>query len=259
MEVFREALEFCSLMPIQTRGSKFTWANNRRGRNFTKERLDRALVNLSWQEISRDSWCSVEPAVKLDHSPLALSIKKQGSHGYPEGKCFRFETAWILKENCAQTIKEAWGKATSGQDMTTMMKSRLLNCRFALKTWNAKVNKTTPTEIKVKLGKLREMQDKGRGDHVESVKNLQKDIEQRLAEEEIKWKQRAKQHWLQVGDKNTKYFHMQATHRRKVNRISQILDSSNRLVTEKQQIGTTLSNHFSDLSQHPTPLILMNA
>lgn len=69
MEAFREALEFCSLIEIHTKGLKFTWANNRRGMGFTKERLDRVVANLEWHQRFSDSNCLVLPALKSDQCP----------------------------------------------------------------------------------------------------------------------------------------------------------------------------------------------
>ncbi|KAG6652330.1 hypothetical protein CIPAW_06G177100 [Carya illinoinensis] len=48
MERFRDALECCSLNLVMTLGSKYTWANNRSGQNFTREQLDKALANPAW-------------------------------------------------------------------------------------------------------------------------------------------------------------------------------------------------------------------
>lgn len=61
MEVFREALEFCSLSDLLTKGQKSTWSNNRQGREFTKERLDRDVVNSEWQHMFPNSTFFVLP------------------------------------------------------------------------------------------------------------------------------------------------------------------------------------------------------
>ncbi|XP_042954735.1 uncharacterized protein LOC122291158 [Carya illinoinensis] len=176
METFRKALECCFLKAIQTRGSRYTWANNRRGRSFTKEKLDRALANPTWKHLFKDGCCSVEPTVKSDHSPLVVFIGNRNSYGILHSKCSRMEAAWLLKEDCAQTIKAAWGKAASGEDLSTIMKRRLLNCRYALNTWNAKTNKKIPADIKEKLVKLKHLQENGRGEHIDSASNLQKKL-----------------------------------------------------------------------------------
>ncbi|XP_042988665.1 uncharacterized protein LOC122316197 [Carya illinoinensis] len=192
MEIFRDVLESCSLKAIQTRGSRYTWTNNRRGRSFTKEKLDRALVNLAWKHLFKEGCYSVEPAVKSNHSPLVIFIGNKRNYGSPQTKCFRMEAAWLLNEDCVQTIKEAWGKAASGEDLSTTLKRILLNCRSALNIWNSKTNKKIPADIKKKLVKVKDLQENVRGEHIDSASKLQKEIDQSLVEEDLKWKQRAK-------------------------------------------------------------------
>ena len=41
-------------------------------------------------------------------------------------------------------------------------------------------------------------------------------------EEEIYWKNRSKQQWLEAGDHNTKFFHVIASHRNKKHRINSL-------------------------------------
>jgi hypothetical protein len=43
--------------------------------------------------------------------------------------------------------------------------------------------------------------------------------------EELKWKQRAKEHWLKDGDQNTKYFYACVKQRRKANQIFIVVDA----------------------------------
>lgn len=44
-------------------------------------------------------------------------------------------------------------------------------------------------------------------------------------EEETKWRIKSRQLWLQGGDKNTTYFHKQATARKLRNNVNTIVDS----------------------------------
>lgn len=60
------------------------------------------------------------------------------------------------------------------------------------------------------------------------------------AEEEY-WKQRSRQTWLALGDRNTAYFHAQTKGRRARNRITVIETSEGIPVFEDEQIVATIS------------------
>ncbi|XP_019150981.1 PREDICTED: uncharacterized protein LOC109147777 [Ipomoea nil] len=47
-----------------------------------------------------------------------------------------------------------------------------------------------------------------------------------LSQEETFWKQRAKQHWLQGADRNTKFFHQYATYRKRKNFVMKLKDEN---------------------------------
>ncbi len=55
------------------------------------------------------------------------------------------------------------------------------------------------------------------------------------AGEEILWKSRAKQHWLRVGDNNTKFFHAVANSRRRTNFIEVVEDDGQRIGRDREK------------------------
>ncbi|XP_042956310.1 uncharacterized protein LOC122292152 [Carya illinoinensis] len=253
METFRHAIMDCSLNPIQTQGPFFTWSNNRKEDEFTKERLDRAMANNNWMHCFTESYCQVIPAIKSDHSPLLIHVENTASRRPCNTHLFRFEAAWNMKDGISNIIREAWVKVAVGDDAVTSMHKRILNCSLALKRWKGAASNKATGDIKRKMKELEVLQDTNQGDQVEAITLLQKEIEQSLGEEELKWKQRAKQHWLQNGDRNTKFYHLHASQRRKTNKVSQIYDSNDNLVTQKQQIGEVFTTHFVDLFTSSNP------
>lgn len=48
MNNFRESMKKGELHDLPYRGDLFTWSNHHTSKTFTKERLDRALVNTYW-------------------------------------------------------------------------------------------------------------------------------------------------------------------------------------------------------------------
>lgn len=56
----------------------------------------------------------------------------------------------------------------------------------------------------------------------ESRKDIQDQFRRFIVQEELRWKQRSRNKWLEAGDHNTKYFHAIANARQRVNRITAI-------------------------------------
>jgi hypothetical protein len=70
-----------------------------------------------------------------------------------------------------------------------------------------------------------------------------------LVKEDVFWRQRAKTHWLQDGDLNTKFFHAAATSRRKTNRILSLVDEAGHRVTEAPDICNVARDYFTNIFQ----------
>lgn len=143
----------------------------------------------------------------------------------------------------------AWDSGRSSNDVH----GKLKKCISNLISWrNFEYNKEKQNNRKL-LAKLDIVQANGSGEHQEENQAIQTELQLNLTTEEIKWKQIAKQHWLQRGDKNTRFYHMCANQRRKTNRISAIQDPYGNLVIDPTQIGVIFSNFFSNLFTSSSP------
>jgi hypothetical protein len=81
----------------------------------------------------------------------------------------------------------------------------------------------------------------------EEEKKLKADLNSLLEQEELKWRQRAKENWLKNGDRNTKYFHACANQRSKKNTICEVLDKDGRLCVNQTDIESAFVGYFQDL------------
>lgn len=79
------------------------------------------------------------------------------------------------------------------------------------------------------------------------IKKTQEEIDVLLEQEDLRWKQRAKQSWLHRGDRNTKLYHAWPNQRRKMNRIVQIMDESESNHKEPWEIGEAFIQFYQSL------------
>ncbi|XVF47268.1 hypothetical protein PTKIN_Ptkin03bG0095800 [Pterospermum kingtungense] len=75
-----------------------------------------------------------------------------------------------------------------------------------------------------------------------------------MQKEKVFWMQRAKVNWLRDGDKNTKFFHAQASKRRKKNFIKGLKNNDGFWCGDQETIESIAKSYFQQLfdSQGPS-------
>lgn len=68
-----------------------------------------------------------------------------------------------------------------------------------------------------------------------------------LLHEKVYWKQRAKTFWLQEGDSNSKYFHAQASQRKRLNKIPYLLNDAGEKVENAEEMMLLTREYFSNV------------
>ena len=109
-----------------------------------------------------------------------------------------------------------------GVDLSTPegIMENLKRCASDLSSWSSSVYGHFPKKIQSKRNALSALtqQDKN-GELSAEIRNLRRELNELLEDEELYWGQRAKAHWLKEGDRNTKFFHTHASEKRKQNTI----------------------------------------
>lgn len=248
MAKFRQALEDCQLHDLGFVGDAFTWRNHHHlASNYIKERLDRAVANGAWR--------ARFPLVRVingdprhsDHRSVIVetgATEKQ-QWGQPLEIMQKFEARWLEEEECQARVEEAWENALEGGQTRLMeIQSRVLKELWA---WD----RTVLGELKKRVKNLRKELEKCRREPISNRQVnrehlLRYKLERLLDQQHIYWKQRAHSTWLTKGDRNTKFFHAQASEKKKRNTIQKLQDGHGGLVAGNQ-LKSFISNQYQQL------------
>ena len=94
---------------------------------------------------------------------------------------------------------------------------------------------------------LQESQLGASGEDQVRMLDIRKRMQRLLSQDEAYWRQRAKTHWYNDGDRNTKFFHASATVRKKVNRITSLDDDVGNKITNEQGLRDVARQYFVNI------------
>ncbi|XP_062170950.1 uncharacterized protein LOC133876712 [Alnus glutinosa] len=207
MGTFQNVLTDCRLMDMGYIGPKFTWCNGRQGSEFTKERLDRAVSNGEWGALFNVAEVEVLTRIISDHHPLQVRCSNSRERVWEKSKQFKYEAAWARNKEQGVLIKRVWRAKKISEDPWQTFQNNLFGSRRILKQWVRKQKSTVEQGIQEKVQALNTIQMADNEDFQEEEHLINEELHMLLEQEDLKWRQRAKESWLQLGDRNTKYFH----------------------------------------------------
>ncbi|XP_071906092.1 uncharacterized protein [Coffea arabica] len=228
-------------------GPNFTWCNNRHGRARIWKRLDRLLLNAAYLDIHLSVTVSHLARHPSDHAPLLMAVSTR-LDGKP--RCFRFINAWADYDDFRGVVKQSWEQECMGPPVHVLCR-KLQRLRPIIQAWNKDrvgnfSNNVRKAEAEV-AGLEQGMVGGGSDNELLRLHQAQARLNRALAMEEVLWKQRSRVKWLQLGDRNTKFFHSVVKQRRMQAVIHGIQDSNHKWVTEDARIGSEAVKYFSSL------------
>jgi exonuclease III len=247
---FRNTINHCDLQDLGYKGNIFTWTNRQQGDQLIKSRLDRFLATPNWISMFPNYNNTHLYRYQSDHCPLLLDFSyfmpKRNTPHHQIGK--RFEQMWTTDKQHTTIMKRAW------QNKTGNINEKLQHSLNELHKWGKATFGDIPKRIKETQHDLERLQTLADTQHTyQQIINKEKELDDLLEKEEMWWSQRSRALWLAHGDKNTKFFHLKASQRRRKNKIEAITDPLGNIHTDRDMIEQTFLSHFQQLfTSQPT-------
>ncbi|XP_075658855.1 uncharacterized protein LOC142628694 [Castanea sativa] len=196
----KELLFKLNVMDLGYSGNKFTWARGRWDKASIKSRLDRGVANISWQLAYPRATITHLGAIKSDHALILMDTNPSDSFAHIP---FRFEIVWLRDDRCSAVIEDAWKGKVSGSEFIKLYEKKAAT-REALRKWNKEVFGHCQDKINSLLKKIKEVQDRQPSHENGLLENdLQAELSEWLLRSEVVWRQKSRELWLKLGDKNS--------------------------------------------------------
>jgi exonuclease III len=177
MEDFQRGLEDARLHDLGFNGPKYTWNNGRPGRDYTVERLDRAVANTEWRDIWRDAGVEILVCCSSDHLPVLLKLQRLISHGRKKWRPFRYKVGWSKRGDFKKIIQEAWEVKIPSREPWVGFKRKLQKCKKVIQRWVQKSKPPTEKYIKEKTTELAKIQEEANPMKAHEEKELREEIQ----------------------------------------------------------------------------------
>ncbi|WOK97061.1 hypothetical protein Cni_G05769 [Canna indica] len=238
------------LIEANFKGNRFTWCNNRTGKNKILARLDKALMNWCWFNTFGYVQVFHFSRIASDHRPILLAAEHKKVIKNSTRK-FIFEHYWMEHSEIDDFIKDNWVlKENDMYNMESFGRS-LFSLSTKLTSW-AK-NNICPIEKELKSAKVEleiidRLDESGMRREADIIKmrclsNKMKALSKQL---HLKWWSKSRSKWMEENDKNTKFFHNLAKLKKSKNAITEVKVGSS-TITESFKIAKVFMDWYREL------------
>ncbi|KAG4182229.1 hypothetical protein ERO13_A09G031322v2, partial [Gossypium hirsutum] len=216
MEDFCKLIEELALVDVKTTNGWFTWTNNREGPDLVKERLDRFLISDNLVGNMPFLTTKIVRQSKSDHEAIIMDTlgSKPRDYNINPRTWFRYDACWNKEADARDIITSIWSKTWQKGSTDIMGKIEMVGKKLG--GWQYKKLKQMRTQMGTLQANINKVIDSQGGTYASNkLKALRIKLGKLLDEEEKYWAQRSRIQWLKEGDRNTRFFHVRATNRRK--------------------------------------------
>ena len=212
---------------IPVLGCPFTWKKRIQG-HLIYEKLDRALGRQDWNTLYPNSvvlggpfTCSDHAYILLNTSPTPVVRKKPP---------FRYQPHWSSYEPVSSIVRHHWSKRSTGTPMFQITR-KLHSIKSELKVWSLHRFGNFRQQISKNSEKIQfvesQLLDNPNSPRLNNWHfRLIKQREKLFLFNKRYWGKLARKSWLVDGDRNSRFFHQTAVHRKQRSSITRIKDNA---------------------------------
>ncbi|KAJ6889555.1 hypothetical protein NC652_030338 [Populus alba x Populus x berolinensis] len=253
---FATCMSQAQLLQAPTTGLKFTWHNGQQGCNTIQKTLDWVFGNPSLFSAWPATHATVQPRHISDHSAIILNLNNLTHHYHSP---FKFLNLWADRSDFLDTVTSSWQVPVNGNPMYRFT-TKLRRLKTALKHLHSQYTSSITDRVaKAKADWDTEQVHLDMHPTSEIAKETERSLASQYMQlckaEESFYKQKSRVQWLQLGDRNTTFFHKSLLHRQVRNRVHNLQDAEGNLVHDQQKIGKIASAYYEELLSTPQPLL----
>ncbi|KAL4367675.1 hypothetical protein GQ457_05G016460 [Hibiscus cannabinus] len=239
MKIFTEFINSLGLVDIPLQDRHFTWSNFRDKPSFS--RLDRFLIDgrilCHWQDLFQE----LLPKSLSDHNPICLSIMSTNWGPRP----FKWFDHLLDDKSYVKRIHEECCNA-NGIGIDNLLRK----CKMISKEWSStKERKSVESicELETDCLELEKKIEGGNTDphRCDKLRRMRRKLWEANRREEREWIQKSRLRWAVEGDRNTKFFHLVASARRRSNFINCLKVVAN-VINNPAEVKKAIELHFKD-------------
>ncbi|KAK4438304.1 hypothetical protein Salat_0164700 [Sesamum alatum] len=230
-----------------TTGCFYTWYSNNSNPVWCK--LDRVFFNNEWLEAGLHCNAHFNPPGCLsDHSPGIVSILDPP---VSKSKPFRFFNMWANHPDFTTTVEHGWNLNVDGTPQFSLCR-KLKALKGPLKAFNnlhfSHISvRAKEVDLALQDAQLELESNPGNSVIRDSLGELRKKTIFLAEAERHFYYQKAKIHFLKMGDRNTKFFHDMVKRNAAKSSIMAISKSDGSTITSAEDIGREFTDYFTSL------------
>ncbi|GMI73525.1 hypothetical protein HRI_001021800 [Hibiscus trionum] len=234
INLFRSFIQDAALVDLPMNGGTFTWSNNRDPPTFI--RLDRFLVDRQLLTFFPNTQQILLSKSISDHNPVCLENVKAPAHARP----FKLFNYMMGEDGFKSLVENAFSKGKSNRGLFASLKE----LKKSIKQWSAVKPVDVRNQIQILEAQIdSEEKNIQHGIASSELPELRKKLWACLRKEESIWLQNSRLKWFKEGDRNTHYFHMVASNRRRHNAINSLV-IEDQATSDQEEIRKGFYDHF---------------